>query len=300
MLKMVKSRYILKYIFDNITERRTLSVIIHNKRLLEKLDISEAEFRKFTRIEIDIQLSKEQKANNLQFLNINEDKKYYHIYLDNKEDISKRNYVKSNENIQKISVVLEMEIKSLKGLFENCKSIESINFIKFNRNDIIDMNSMFSNCTELCDINLSLLKTKNVRDMSYMFYNCSSLYNLDISNFNTSNVIFMNNMFSWCGNIENLELKNFNTQKVVNMNEMFYNCFSLKYLDISNFNFDKVANMCKMFLGCELLEDLKINLNIDKNIKIDGLFSDCSDELKNKIKNEYQDIQEEAFTMNHI
>ena len=300
MLKMVKSRYILKYIFDNITERRTLSVIIHNKRLLEKLDISEAEFRKFTRIEIDIQLSKEPKTNNLQFLNINEDKKYYHIYLDNKEDISKRNYVKLNENIQKISVVLEMEIKSLKGLFENCKSIESINFIKFNRNDIIDMNSMFSNCTELCDINLSLLKTKNVRDMSYMFYNCSSLYNLDISNFNTSNVIFMNNMFSWCGNIENLELKNFNTQKVVNMNEMFYNCFSLKYFDISNFNFDKVANMCKMFLGCELLEDLKINLNIDKNIKIDGLFSDCSDELKNKIKNEYQDIQEEAFTMNHI
>ena len=54
------------------------------------------------------------------------------------------------------------------------------------------------------------------------------------------------------------------------MYAMFYGCSSLKELNLNNFNAYNVTDMKSMFYG-------------------------CSDELKNKIKTQYENIRAEAF-----
>ena len=46
----------------------------------------------------------------------NEDEKYYHIYLnDNKEEI-KRNYLNANENVEKLKIIINYQIKSFEKI----------------------------------------------------------------------------------------------------------------------------------------------------------------------------------------
>ena len=45
------------------------------------------------------------------------DKKYYHIYFNgNKEEI-KRNYLNENENVSKLKIIIDYQVKSFKKLF---------------------------------------------------------------------------------------------------------------------------------------------------------------------------------------
>ena len=58
-------------------------------------------------------------------------------------------------------------------LFWDCKCIESINFKKFYRNNITNMECIFAGCSSLKELNLSNFNTNNVTDMYEMFYGCS-------------------------------------------------------------------------------------------------------------------------------
>ena len=66
-----------------------------------------------------------------------------------------------------------------------------------------------------------------------------------------------------------INILNFDTMNVKNMNYMFHNCISLKKIDISNFNFE--------------------------NVDAKYMFSNCTKELKMKIKTQNMNIKEEAF-----
>ena len=91
------------------------------------------------------------------FINMNENEKYYHIYFnDNKEEI-KRNYFNKNDNVSKIKIIIDYQVKSFYKLFYYCKCIKYINFKKFCRNNINNMGSMFSRCSSLKELNLSNL-----------------------------------------------------------------------------------------------------------------------------------------------
>ena len=82
----------------------------------------------------------------------------------------------------KIKIIIDYQVKSFKELFNEVKSIESINFRKFHRD--------------------------NITDMSYMFDGCSSLKELNLNNFNTNNVTNMYGMFSmFSGCLDELKLK---------------------------------------------------------------------------------------------
>ena len=304
MLDGIKSKYILQHIMNNLFEGKKLLLIKYNKKLKEKLNIKEVDYRKFTQIEIEIflkEIKEDVDKRQFDFINWKEgDESFYHIYFDKQKNEAKRNYVKYNESIKEIKIIIEMEIKSLNGLFSDCECVDIIKFTKFERKDITDIKSLFDNCRGLSEVDLKNFKTKNVNDMSYMFYNCSSLENIDLSSFTTENVTNMNSMFSWCGNLTKIDLKNFNTKNVNDMQEMFYCCGSLKELDISCFNFNNVTNLSYMFSGCESLIDLEIPLNefnFKDNINIRGMFLDCNDELKEKIKKQNKSIKEEAFVI---
>ena len=88
--------------------------------------------KEFFQIEIEvIPVEKSDNAINI-FFNYFYNKSYYHVYFnDNEEDI-KRNYYTKNNEVKKIKIILDYEIKSLSGLFRYCKCIKSINFIKCN------------------------------------------------------------------------------------------------------------------------------------------------------------------------
>ena len=52
---------------------------------------------------------------------------------------------------------------------------ESLCFKKFNRNNIIDMNTIFYECLSLKESEFSNFITNNVEDMNNMFNECLSL-----------------------------------------------------------------------------------------------------------------------------
>ena len=110
------------------------------------------------------------------FINIKEeDKKYFHIYFnDNKKKEIYYTSLYKDDNVIKISIIINYQIKSFSGLFYDCECIESIEFKKFYRNNVTNMNCMFSGCSLLKELNLNNFNTNNVTDMSYMFYDCSS------------------------------------------------------------------------------------------------------------------------------
>ena len=279
----LKSDFIFIKIISFIKRNKSLVIIKHNKKLQKRLNININDYRECSKIEIELKL-----ANNKydQFINLpGKDKEYYHIYFDNSNEEIKKNYLEKNEKVKIIKIKINYRIKSFKDLFCNCKTLSTISFKKFYRNNITDMSSMFLGCSSLKELNLSNFVTDSVTDMRNMFYGCSSLKELNLSKFNTNNVTNMSGMFYRCSSLEELNLSNFNTINVTNMSFMFDGCLSLKVLDISNFNTVNVTHMNFMFWECESVKELNIsNFNTDNAINIDCILDGCSYELEKKIR----------------
>ena len=160
-LKNVKSHYIIQLIFEYTTERKSLETIRYNKSIQKRIDINinhyKAYSEKYSSIELDIIPMKGEYG---KFINIKEeDKKYFHIYFnDNKKKEIKNTSLNKDDNVSKISIIIDYHIKSFSNLFYNCKYIESIKFKKFYRNNITDMSSMFYGCSSLKELNLNNFK----------------------------------------------------------------------------------------------------------------------------------------------
>ena len=312
MLK-IKSKFVLKRIFQNIKENKFLDMIRYNKIFQSKFNISIQNYREYNQIEIELkQIIHSDK--NSKFINIDiMNEPYIHINKDKKENDSTNPFMiktlKEPSIFRPITnmiedsdkkIIIDFEVKSLKGLFKNCESIKEIKILKCNRKDIIDISEMFYGCKNLDNLNITNLKTDKVKDMSYMFSGCSSLNEINIFNFNTSNVTNMQNMFEKCSNLIELNLSNFNTSNVIYMNDMFYECTSLEtlYFDKPSFlidakkltyndsiskstnnywNTSNVINMSYMFYNCKSLIELNISqFNTSKVIDMSYMFYNCS------------------------
>ena len=213
-LSKIRSNYILKQIFNNLQLKILLKIIKYNKALQKRIGINKKDYQNYLKIIIELIPLKNI---NTYFINIDKGfKSFCHIYFDDNEKEVNRYYLKENDKIKKIKIVLDYEIKSLSRLFQGCECIEKINFINFNRKDIYDM--------------------------SYMFYGCKSLKEINFNNFNTDNVTNMSFMFSCCINLTSINLSKFNTEKVSNMTYMFIKCSNLKNVTI-NKNFINLENL---------------------------------------------------------
>jgi len=217
ILKNIKSKFILQIIFNNLLKKKSLYIIKYNNNLKNRLNISIKDYKeysakKYSSIEIEIKTVNNKYG---KFINIDKaNEMYYHIYFnDNKNEI-KRNYFDEDDNVEKLKIIIDYQIKSFEGLFDDCKTIEYIYFKKFYRTNITNMKKMFFKCTELKELDLSNFNTNNVRDMVGMFSKCSKLRELNLSNFNTNNVRNMRYMFNACASLKELNLSNFNTNKV--------------------------------------------------------------------------------------
>lgn len=74
-------------------------------------------------------------------------------------------------------------LESTGSMFSGCKSLRSITFGgKFNTENVTYMGWMFNDCRSLMSVDVSKFNMKNVTSISQMFYNCRSLKSLDLSN----------------------------------------------------------------------------------------------------------------------
>ena len=165
---ILKSNIILKRIFNNIEKNRALDIMKYNKILQKRLNLSINDYKKYFQLYSPIEIELYNIKSESKFINIsNKDEKYYHIYFNNSNEERKiENFL--NEEIEKIKIIIDYQIKSFQKLFYYC-SFESLIVKKFNRINITDMNLMFFNC-KVKELNLLNFKTNNVTNMSYMFY----------------------------------------------------------------------------------------------------------------------------------
>jgi len=298
IFEKIYSDYFLRKLFDNLLKIKTLEIIKYTKNIQKRIKINTNDYKEysetFSKIEIEIIPVKNKYD---KFINIKKDEeKYFHIYFDNNREEIKRNYLRENEKINSIKVIIDYQVKSFEELFLECECIESINFKKFYRNNIINMGKLFFSCKSLKELNISNLKTDNVTDMNGIFCFCSSLKELNISNLKTDKVTKMEGMFYECSSLKELNVSNLNTNNATNMEGMFYGCSSLKELNVSNFNTNNVTNMNSMFYGCKSLKKLNIsNFNTNNVTDMKFMFDGCPNHLKKKIRAKYKNIKEEAF-----
>ena len=256
-MKDIKSIYILKKIFDHLYLRKTLEIIKYNKIAKDKLEFTINNYIDFPKIEFEITPVFNQSG---QFFNQVEKgkEKYCHIYFDDNEEEIKRGYLKEEDVVAKIKIILDYKIDSFKELFKYCKIIESIKCTKFYRNNIIDMTEMFCGCSLLKSVDLSNFITTNVAYMNNMFYGCSSLTEINLSNFNTINLSDMGGMFKGCSSLQKINLSSFNTDNVTDMSGIFFDCKRLKEINLSNFNTNNVTDMNCLFYGCSSLKEINL------------------------------------------
>ena len=134
-LKNVKSDYFIQKFFGYMPKRKSLETIRYNKSIQKRININinhyKAYSEEYSSIELDIIPIKGKYS---KFININEeDKKFIHIYFnDNKNKTS----LDKNDNVSKISIIIDYQIKSFSKLFYYCECIKSIKFKKFYRNNV--------------------------------------------------------------------------------------------------------------------------------------------------------------------
>ena len=141
-------------------------------------------------------------------------------------------------------------VTDMKGMFNFCSGLTSLDVSGFKTDNVTNMNFIFSGCSGLTSLDLSGFNTENVTNMIYMFQSCKSLTSLDLSGFKTDNVTDMSGMFRNCESLTSLDVSGFKTDNVTNMFQMFYGCSGLTSLDLSSFNTDNVTDMRSMFQEC--------------------------------------------------
>ena len=176
-------------------------------------------------------------------------------------------------------IIFKKNITNMKGFFNECTHIISLDLSDFYISNVTNMSFMFNECHKLKEIKgINKFNNNKETDLSVMFNSCKVLEYLDLSNFNTSNAINMSFMFANCHKLKEIKgISKFITNKVIDMGGMFQECKELEYLDLSNFDTSNVTNMSFMFANCHKLKEIKgINqFNTNKVADMNTMFQAC-------------------------
>ena len=143
---------------------------------------------------------------------------------------------------------------------------------------------------------IKLVIEPNIVSFNKLFEDCKCIEYIYFKKFTRINIEDMRCMFWQCSSLKEINLTKFITDNVTNMSWMFYRCALLKKINISHCNINKVEGMVGMFWGCSSLEEVNLPLFKDDNqINMKCMFTECSQGLKNKIKNDNNKIKAEAF-----
>ena len=182
-----------------------------------------------------------------------------------------------NEFSSDISLLVEK--RSMKGMFQNCESLISLDLTQnFDTKNVEIMWDMFKGCTRLTDL---ILQSQDI------FEENTDLSNFNLQNkelFDTSQVTDMESMFEDCTSLSVLNISKFNTEKVQYMKKMFYNCHNLKSLYFHSISSNSLGTMYQMFYNCAVLEYLDLYSLTEKSQSIIEMFERVNPDLEFCIK----------------
>ena len=116
------------------------------------------------------------------------------------------------------------DINTLKLKWENSiygyTQFSSTNILEidFSNSKIISMRGIFDSCTSLTSINFSNLITSTIKEVDYAFKSCTYLKSIDLTNLDLSSVTNFANMFYNCQSLEYINFFNYNESQVKGKN----------------------------------------------------------------------------------
>ena len=126
-----KNTLFLNSLFDLIKKKKLLEIVKLNKKLQKIMNLSIKDYQKYSEsyssIELELKLKNSSFRKNFTKI-LGKEEKYYHIYFDDSKEEIKRNYLKENEKVNKIKIIIDYQVKSLSKLFAYCTYINSIFF----------------------------------------------------------------------------------------------------------------------------------------------------------------------------
>ena len=116
----IKSKYILKKIFDYLNKKKSLKIINQNSKIQKRLEININDYienaQKNTTIEIEIIPKKNNYGKFINIINKDEES-YFHIYFNNnKKEENKKYKISEKDKVKKIKVIIDYKVKSFREL----------------------------------------------------------------------------------------------------------------------------------------------------------------------------------------
>ena len=116
IFKKLKSDYFLQKLFYNLLKKKSLDIIKYNKKIKERINLSIKDYKEYSEIYSPIEIEIKPVSNKYgNFINVND--KYYHIYFNNNKEEIKRNFLKKNEQIKTIKIIIDYQVKSFEELY---------------------------------------------------------------------------------------------------------------------------------------------------------------------------------------
>ena len=148
---------------------------------------------------------------------------------------------------------------SLRGLFDQMKSLTSLDLSGWDVSGVRDFSQMFKGCSTLKFLDLSGWDVSSASDFNRMFQFCSSLESLDLTGWNPSSATRLDGMFQNCSALASLDLSGWDVSSVADFGWMFANCKSLASFDVSGWDVSSAKDFAYMFAGCRSLESLDLS-----------------------------------------
>ena len=113
MLNGIKSGLVFKEIIKSLKKRIYLKIFKYNKMFQHRQNIDIKEYKTFLQIEIELFLDEKApfRGNKKKFINYIGNKASYHIYFEDNEKEAKRNYIINEDNIKKVTIKIDRDIK---------------------------------------------------------------------------------------------------------------------------------------------------------------------------------------------
>ena len=113
----IKSKYILKKVFNNLKNGKALNIVKYNENIKKRININTNDYKEYSEkySSIEMEIKPVSKIIYGAFINIKkEDEKYYHIYFNKNK---KMNYINKDEQIEHIKIIIDYQVKSFENLF---------------------------------------------------------------------------------------------------------------------------------------------------------------------------------------
>ena len=158
-------------------------------------------------------------------------------------------------------------VTNMGWMFFYCYNIKYIILSEsFKTSNVLTMYSMFNNCRTLISLNLSSFYTTKVTQMCFMFRNCIKLKYLDISNFAPLNLTNINTTFFNMASLIYLNIYSLEINSITNKNNAFYSFPVSSKICANQMNMKNYLSILNKINNCsDICFDKGIKLDINKN-----------------------------------